>query len=190
MAARLVRLRCCSRAERRFFLVRSWRYRWKLDLSRLAYPADGSIVTGSAVSLGETACSKQGPVNAHSQLRSLSLFGGAITASRLRLSIGADETSALVGLTVAGSNTAAAAGSRIPLHRWGYLLAGSHRPVYTAVDGYAISSLAVHLTEAHAGLPAGTVVLVASPAFPRPDQDGLRRSTLAGRSALRQRTSR
>jgi hypothetical protein len=136
------------------------------DLSRLAYPADGSIVTGSAVDLGEAGCSKRGPVNAHAQLRSLSLFGGVITAARLSLSVGVAEASTVVGLTVAGKHTAAPAGARVPLQRWGYLVVGPQRPVYTAADGFALSTLAVHLIERHAGLPAGTVVLVTVAGLP------------------------
>ena len=49
---------------------------------------------------------------------------------------------------------------RIPLPSWGYVLAGSQAPVRFADGSEAIAALSIHLLHAHAGLPAGSTILV------------------------------
>jgi Peptidase family M23 len=140
--------------------------RGEASLGRLVYPADGSIARGSAVSLGEEACTGRGPTTAFAQLRSLSLFDGAITASSVRLAVGASDRAAVVGLRVMGSSVNAVDAARIPLQRWGYLVARGPRTDLAAKNGRAVSALAVHLVRPHMGLPAGTVVLVSASSLP------------------------
>ena len=134
-------------------------------MSHLVYPAGGSIVTASGINLGEAACTAKGPNDGHAALRSLSLFGGAVTAAQVRLTIGPDASS-VDRLDVEGKPASPRAGRRLPLETWGYVTTGSRRPLITNVDGHALSALAVHLLERHDGLPAGTVVLVSVGGIP------------------------
>jgi len=129
-------------------------------LSRLRYPANGSIVTGSDVSLTASHCGTSRPAAGHVGLASLSLFDGAVVASRVGLTLSRSSTSDVVGLAVRGARTTASARSRIRLARWGYVVAGPPHPVLTSSEGPMLSALAVHLVQRHAGLPAGTIVLV------------------------------
>jgi peptidase M23-like protein len=131
----------------------------------MVYPAGGSMVIASGVDLGEAACTSRGPSDAHAELRSLSLFGGAVTAAQVRLTIGPDASS-VDGLAVEGKPASPRARRRLPVKRWGYVTIGSGRPLLTNVDGHAVSALAVHLLERHDGLPAGTVVLVSVAGLP------------------------
>src|SRR5581483_6405615 len=82
-----------------------------------------------------------------------------VSASRIVLDVGRNDRTSIVGLTVDGKRVAAGT-KRIPVKRWGYVVTATKTPV-TAAGGHAIGALAVHLVEPHAGLPAGTVVVVA-----------------------------
>jgi hypothetical protein len=135
-------------------------------LSSLRYPADGSIVTGSSVSLADGACARHESIPGRAQLRSLSLFSGAVTASQLSLTVGRAITSRVVGLAISGKSASAAAGTRIPLGGWGYVVSASRQALLSTSGGVAMSALAVHLLEPHGGLPAGTAVLVAVASVP------------------------
>lgn len=121
--------------------------------SGIAYPADGSLIETGAVDLRRPDCTKP----ASAQLASVSLFDGALTAARIEL----DGTKASVnGLHVGGRRRTAAAGKRIPLGSWGYVVVRPPAAVRVASGVLAIGALAVHLIEPHDGLPAQTVVLV------------------------------
>jgi Peptidase family M23 len=140
----------------------------RLDAVRLSlrYPADGSIVAASTVTLNESACTERRPAHARARLRSLSLFAGAITASRVTLALGVRDAATFVGLTVDGRRTRVTGGGRVPLQGWGYLVGGPATAVRLPGGVAAVSALAVHLLRAHSGLPAGTVVLVAVATVP------------------------
>jgi murein DD-endopeptidase MepM/ murein hydrolase activator NlpD len=137
-----------------------------------AFPEDGSIVATGPVtaSVTATAGDHAASASAASEATSVSLFGGEVTVERAvgRAVAGAlagdasgsTEGSTLVGLVVAGTPVDAPAG-QIVLGDWGtadVLVEGSategggHRGFATA--------LAVRLTADHAGLPAGTEILV------------------------------
>jgi hypothetical protein len=128
--------------------------------SGLVYPANGAVATASAVALGEEACAKNGPRSAEARLQAVSLFAGAVTARRITLRLGDVDSASITGLVVDGRPVAASGERRITLS-WGYLVAGSHRPVDTSGGGQAIAALSVYLTRRHGGLPAGTAILVA-----------------------------
>jgi hypothetical protein len=148
----------------------------------LVYPADGSVVRASSVALGESRCGASGPVRPRATLSSVSLFAGAVTAARVALAPG--RTGAVAGLRVAGG---ARTGARRPLGSWGYLVTGAPKPVRSSAGGFALSVLSIHLLREHAGLPAGTDVLVAvaggMPA--RPAKHARHRKKVQGREPLK-----
>jgi hypothetical protein len=134
--------------------------------SRLAYPADGSIVSTSQVELGASGCTGQQRKNAHAHVGSVSIFRGLLTADRLDVIVGASATTTIAALDIRGRSYAATPGTRIAIDGWGYAVTGARQPIGTAGGASAISALAVHLTEPHMGLPAGTVLLVSVATLP------------------------
>ena len=96
-------------------------------------------------------------------MHSLSLFGGAITARSVELSVRSGKllgSGAVGGLAVGGKAVAVQPGGRVSVEDWGYAVVGDRSVIPAA-------ALALHLTAAHAGLAAGTVVVVAFAALPR-----------------------
>ena len=131
----------------------------------VAFPADGSIVTATSVVLHARGCGGRG----HAEVRSLSLFGGAVTARSVALAVSknvADPAIRIDGLKIAGKAASLRSGRQQSVGGWGYALALAKR------DGTDAGALAVHLTKAHAGLPAGTVLLVSFARVPRAAEEG------------------
>jgi murein DD-endopeptidase MepM/ murein hydrolase activator NlpD len=121
----------------------------------VVYPKDGSILTASGVSMRGSGCGTgaRGSV----AITSLSLFGGAVNARSVRLGVRtgvAGKGVAIGGLKVGHTAVAATPGRQVVLGSWGYLVVLEHAGPTQA------AALAVHLTKAHAGLPAGAVLLV------------------------------
>jgi Peptidase family M23 len=100
------------------------------------YPANGSIVTVSRVTVAGKVCVRR------LQLRALSLFGGSVTVSSLTVEKGASGV--LTGLRVGGRPVAP--GGRVRLGGWGVL--------------DTAGTLSVRLLAPHAGLPAGATLLL------------------------------
>ena len=127
----------------------------------VAYPADGSIVTASSMSLNAGACGE-----GRAQVRSVSLFGGAITARSVELSVRRDVAAGkgvrIEGLALHGRAVAVRPGRPLTIGNWGYAIA------LPQPDRTGAGALAVHVSKAHAGLPAGTTLLVAFVQLPRP----------------------
>jgi murein DD-endopeptidase MepM/ murein hydrolase activator NlpD len=142
---------------------------------RLAYPADGSVLLGSG-----RPCSKRGRSGSEAQVRSLSLFAGAVRAQRTSLTVGSKDVAAVTGLSVGGRAVPAAAGSQTPVGDWGVVVVGSVRG--------GPSALEVYLLHAHAGLPAGTIVLVST--TPQAAKAGAGRGALALRKKRAERRRR
>ena len=138
-----------------------------------SYPADGSVV-----SAGETRASADANVYGRdaraasaSQVGSLSLFGGEITASSV--SGGAIATA---GATVGGSFGGNSAVDLVALGRphaygraalgdWGSLRIARHAVERTEIDGLASYSaiavgLEISLDASHGGLPAGSLIQI------------------------------
>jgi len=131
------------------------RRRARAGESGVAYPADGSVLTASSVGLSGSGCGTS--AEARSVVGSLSLFGGAATIRNVELGVRdgiAGKKAAVTELTVGGKEVAAAPGRPIVIGTWGYVVALAHP------DRTQAGALAVHVTKAHAGLPAGTVLLV------------------------------
>ncbi|MEN3342762.1 MAG: peptidoglycan LD-endopeptidase LytH [Actinomycetota bacterium] len=137
----------------------------ELRTGAVAYPADASIVAADSIDVRTSGCGRKAGGSA--VLRSLSLFGGAVTAESVELATGGAGVR-IAGLAIGGKAAAVHAGLRLPLGDWGYAVA-LPRPhlLRRTVEG---SALAVHLARPHAGLPAGTVLLVAFADLPRPRQ--------------------
>ena len=139
-------------------------------LSRLVYPADGSIVSATAIVLDETGCGSAHPVSGQSRLRSLSLFAGAITARTVLLKANeVGQADAISGLEIDGKATRVRPGARVPLQHWGYLVTDARQRLH-GLSGSGMrlhaSGIAVHLLRPHAGLPAGAVLLVTFAGLP------------------------
>jgi hypothetical protein len=134
-------------------------------LGLVVYLASCGIVTGSAVSVCERSCTTGGPVDARADLHALSLFAGAVTADRIGLTRGKTVATKILGLGVDGKRVAVRAG-RLPVQSFGYLVVGPAARVRMPSGRVVVGALAVHLVHAHAGFPAGTVVLVAAVALP------------------------
>jgi murein DD-endopeptidase MepM/ murein hydrolase activator NlpD len=87
----------------------------------------------------------------------VSLFGGAATIRSVVLNVRdgiAGKSVAVTGLTVGKTVVAALPGRPIVIGPWGYVAA------LAQPDTTQAGALAVHLTKAHAGLAAGTVILI------------------------------
>jgi hypothetical protein len=124
----------------------------------IAYPTDGSLVTASSTDLQANGCRTSG----HAEVRALSLLGGAIKARRLTLVVrGGDVSVRIRGLVIEGSRVSLQPGRRLGIEKWGYAVARGKglRPL-------EVGALAVHLLASHAGLPAGTVLLVSFAGLP------------------------
>jgi murein DD-endopeptidase MepM/ murein hydrolase activator NlpD len=136
-----------------------------------AYPADGSIVrTGalsSSVSAQPTATPRAQAVN---DVLTVALFNGEITfdsvAARAKATTSADVAgSTVTNLVVLGQPVTPAPNGRFALGDWGFLvtLEGGIEEIDNA-DGRevraAVTAVHVTLTAEHAGLPAGTEILI------------------------------
>ena len=103
----------------------------------VAYPADGSIIRASSIDARAPGCT-----NGSAKVESLSLFGGAIRARSVGLSV-SGARAAVEGLAV-----------RKSVAGWGSVTTSAEP------DPAQSAALAVHLNRARAGLPAGSVLLV------------------------------
>jgi murein DD-endopeptidase MepM/ murein hydrolase activator NlpD len=140
-----------------------------------ALPEDGSIVSASSSTTSVSATSGvQANAGASSQVTSLSLFKGEITASTITGEthagastsaasgdIGATAISELVVLTAPVTPTA---NQQIPLGDWGYAIAleQNGQRVDKPTPGFHnfVTALDVFLTADHGGLPAGSEIQI------------------------------
>jgi murein DD-endopeptidase MepM/ murein hydrolase activator NlpD len=144
--------------------------------SSFAYPADGSVVTtGSITASTSSAAGSSAIATATSQVQSLSVFGGEITAAvvkgaaqsstRGRTARGDLAGSSVSSLTVLGSAVSAAPNARVALGDWGYLVTleqGTDTSSAAGAQGFHgfVTALDIHLAAPHNGLPAGTQIQV------------------------------
>ena len=141
-----------------------------------AYPGDGSIVrAGSVRSSAIAARGDAVTATATAQVSSLSLFGGEVTVGSVTTRVragasariaGADARGSTVsGLVVLGQAVAAGPGTRVALGDWGYLVTLQQGATdlggatSKGARGFA-TGLQVRLTADHAGVPAGTEIMV------------------------------
>ena len=138
-----------------------------------SYATDGGGVTTGPITASATARvdATSATAEASSEVQSLSLFGGEITASRVAAHVRAQAASegsgdlsgsVVEGLTILGAGAdGSSPGARIPIADWGYalVLAQGTTPAQRAFRGF-VTALEIHLTADHGGLPAGSVVSV------------------------------
>jgi murein DD-endopeptidase MepM/ murein hydrolase activator NlpD len=137
-----------------------------------SYPADGSVA--QAASVTSSASSKGGIARANVTVTGLSLFGGEVTVSSIsaratarasnRAASGSTAGSVVTGMAVQGQAVASGSGS-VPLGDWGtatILQQSSAGYGSRSARGYnaGVTALQVHLNVEHAGLPAGTDIVV------------------------------
>ena len=141
-----------------------------------AYPADGSVVRADSVSSGVSGtASATASASASASVSGLSLFGGEVTVSSIsakasarasaKAASGGTEGSAVSGMVVLGQPVASGPGSSVPLGDWGTatVLQQSASPYkFAKARGYnaGVTALHVRLNAEHAGLPAGTDIVV------------------------------
>ena len=145
--------------------------------SGFAYPSDGSVVTTGSISASASSDSGiSGVANATSQVESLSIFGGEITAdtvkgaargsTRGRAAKGDFSGATISSLTVLGSAAAVAPNGRVELGDWGYLVTLEQGTDVSSGAGGTqgfhgfVTALAVHLTAPHGALPAGSEIRI------------------------------
>ncbi len=144
----------------------------------IAYPANGSIVTLSEVKLATSGCRGSRAARGRASVHALSLFSGAISAQRVELGVRANVpagSGAISGLRIEGRPVSVVPGRRLALQGWGYAVALPRSPIlFDPTTGgrahpgreRASTALLVHLLQPHAGLPAGTVLLVTFAGLP------------------------
>jgi hypothetical protein len=124
------------------------------SLGASAYPAASPIVSFDAADASGASC-KPGNVS----IRSLSLFGGAVTADAVDAR---DGSGSVTGLSVQGSPVQLGFGESTNVGGWGLLVGGEKL-------GKTLSApLALHLLEPRGPLPAGTILLIGFGAVPAP----------------------
>jgi murein DD-endopeptidase MepM/ murein hydrolase activator NlpD len=138
----------------------------QVEIARLAYRAGGGIVTGTDATMSQDGCTSAGASGARVSLSSVSLLAGAVTADRVTLTRGGLITAAVSGLKVGGSPAAAGTDTNIPVPGVGYLTTGADVRLPVSKTAVAAGALALHLTSAQAGLPPGTVIVVAAIGLP------------------------
>lgn len=143
-----------------------------------SYPADGSVVvTGSlSASASTDVAAKTASGRATSEVASLRVFGGEISATRLSVRATAEASptagsgspggATVSGLTILGQPVAPEPNLRVPLADWGSAIVLEQGVDSTAPAGRkgartTVAALDVQLTQAHGGLPAGSQILIA-----------------------------
>jgi murein DD-endopeptidase MepM/ murein hydrolase activator NlpD len=118
--------------------------------AQVEYPPGGAVAIETNVVIAE-ACTGTRPPAGSARVEGLSLFGGAVTAQSVTLNVTGE--SAIDGLRVDGRSATLEPGQTIRLGDWGYLLAPD-------TSSPSRGALELELSADHAGLPAGTIVLV------------------------------
>lgn len=139
------------------------------------FPEGGDVVVAASLAVESRARLAPDPGSfARSDVGSVSLFGGEITATRVYVQAGARATpsaaggqlsaSTIEGLVVLGTPITVAPNQRIELGDWGYLVALEQAVVTEGLPtpGYRgfVVGLHVHLVADHGGLPAGSEILI------------------------------
>jgi murein DD-endopeptidase MepM/ murein hydrolase activator NlpD len=137
-----------------------------------AYPSDGSLLSaGSSTASAAAGTGQIAYANASSEVTSVSLFGGEVTASSIVARAKATARpgrasgdlagAGIASLTVLGQAVGVAPNGRVALGDWGYAITLAQGAEPTA-DGYRgfVTALDVVLTAEHAGFPAGTQIQI------------------------------
>jgi murein DD-endopeptidase MepM/ murein hydrolase activator NlpD len=145
--------------------------------SSFAYPANGSLVTTGALTASASSdAGTSAAASSTSQVQSLSVFGGEITAAVVkgaargmthgRKASGDFSGATVSSLSVLGSAASVAPNARVALGDWGYLITLEQGTDMSSSAGGAqgfhgfVTALVIHLTAAHNAFPAGTEIRV------------------------------
>ncbi|MGH2976911.1 MAG: C40 family peptidase [Gaiellaceae bacterium] len=121
-------------------------------------PSAYSSSSGSILAF-DSSISKGATCNAgYVKLNSVSLFGGAVSATSVQARNGKGS---VTGLEIDGAAVTAAAGETVPVEGWGQLTLG-------ATIGRVTAPLVLRLLQAHNSIPAGTAVAVGFAASAQP----------------------
>jgi len=118
----------------------------------------GPSAYGSVLAFASSAESGWGCKSTRVTVESVSLFDGAVTASSVQSMAGRGS---VMGLAIGGTPASVEAGQSLHVADWGQLTFG-------ATVGRVTAPLVLRLLRAHGSLPAGTSVVVAFAAVPRP----------------------
>jgi murein DD-endopeptidase MepM/ murein hydrolase activator NlpD len=148
-----------------------------VEVQSFQYPGDGAIVSvGRSRASVSALTGDASTAQASSEAVVLSLFGGAVTASRVAASVSAGASpraaggdvsrSEVQGLRVLGQDVPATPGATARIADWGSLSVLTQSTGARTKSPFAAQArtvaLRVLLAEAHAGLPAGTEIVVGS----------------------------
>ena len=154
----------------------SWPTNPSADVQSFQYPNDGSIVSvGRSRATVSAQPGEAAAAQAFAEVTVLSLFGGEVVAGRATASTtagasarsagGRTSGSGVTGLRALGQDVPTAPGSTVPLEDWGSLTVladtSGSRPRPAAAQGSMVA-LRVRLSADHAGLPAGSEIVVGS----------------------------
>jgi murein DD-endopeptidase MepM/ murein hydrolase activator NlpD len=143
--------------------------------SGFSYPADGSVVRIATASASASVDGRRAIAASATDLGSVSLFGGEITADAVALranasalrgvATGGSDGTSVTNLVVLGQSITPAANQVVPLGDWGravVLEQGHASGTVLGVASYreAVTGLDVTLTADHGGLPVGARILV------------------------------
>ncbi len=142
-------------------------------------PQAASIVSTDTTSVAVTASALDGTAAATTDVKSLSIFEGEITADDVRAVVSSAGTvgdlseSAITHLVVLGTPVTARPNETVPLADWGHatVLAQSARSGPASLPSWygTITALVVHLDADHGGLEAGSEIRVGfADAYSRP----------------------
>ena len=138
-----------------------------------AFPADGSIAQAASISSSVSASGANS--EAEVSVSGLSLFGGEVTVASITVRANAQASSkaasggtagsSVTGMAVAGAPVASGPGSSVSLGDWGTatILQQSSSPYGSRkARGFnaGATALQVHVNVEHAGVPAGTDIVV------------------------------
>ncbi len=122
------------------------------DLGPSGYPDSASVVAFSSSSVSGSKCNRT-----HLTLTSVSLFAGAVAASKIEATNGRGR---VIGLEVSGATVFIPSGQTVAVGNWGLVTRG-------ATVGRVTAPLVLRLVHARDSLPAGTRIAVAFAAAPR-----------------------
>jgi murein DD-endopeptidase MepM/ murein hydrolase activator NlpD len=136
------------------------------------YPGNPAVLTTGSYTASASAGSGQTAyASASSEVASVSLFGGEVTAGAIVASAKASAKpgsatgdlsgAGVSGLTVLGQPVSAGPNARVALGDWGYavVLAQGTAPTENGYKGF-VTGIDIRLTVEHGGLPAGTQIQI------------------------------
>jgi hypothetical protein len=122
----------------------------------------GAVSTGAITASVRAGGTGSADAGADGTVQAVSLFGGEIAVDAI--TTGSLGASRLAGVRILGASVTPSANMRVPLADWGYAVLLEQAVVRTTTGAFGyrgfVTGLHVHLTAEHAGLPAGTEIMI------------------------------